>query len=271
MYEKYLTQNEDLPIIKRFAFVGTYEGFNNMLNYLSRLAEKENWTHKDLNNGVTNSVLFYYIVHTFDRCYKQNKVYINDKETIAAFNTGLLTAQGNEIIAIFEPSNMYNENDKSTNYWRLSKFVAEHEKDFLNLCINKPKLATYFDNFNELYFEPECEITINFDHIYDDNFDRLPSTLTIINDKESIKHVFDGFLNHTIKKIKRNNRIPVPQFYKDKIMFLIPVRVFNDTVVIALEKIGNRYSANTVLTMGMAYNCARLINKPESNWLLTNS
>lgn len=55
-------------------------------------------------------------------------------------------------------------------------------------------------------------------------------------------------------------------------MFLIPVKVFGKkNVVIALEKINNTYIANTVLSMGMAYNCARLLNKPESDWLLSEN
>lgn len=268
MYSKYLTQGVDIPLLKKFAFVGAYEGFNRTLAYLANMAENERWNHSDLNNGQQNSVLFYYLIHTFDRCFKQEKILINEDESCAVFNTGLLTSQGYEIIGVFTPSNQYDPADGHSNYWRLNSFQADNSKGFLNLRIDKPELATYFDDFNELYFDPNLEIKINFEHIYEDNFDRLPESLQLIDNKESVKYIFDGFLSHTIKKVKRNNRIPVPQFYKDTIMFLIPVRVFSDTVVIAVEKIGNCYIANTVLTMGMAYNCARLINRPESNWLL---
>lgn len=264
---KYLNNKQDLNLLKRFSTLGSTEAFDKKLLYLTRIAEEENWYYEKEHEEVF-SVIFYYIVHTFDRVFKQGKINVNDDETTCVFNTGLMSSQGDEILGVFNKSYNYDHTNPSSNYWHFSTFYLENERKFLNLSLEKPDIATYFEDFNELYFDPNIEISLNFDHFYDDNYHRLPTELKTL-DKDTARIVFNGFLGHTIKKIKRNNRIPVPQFYREKIMFLIPVKVFGTrTVVIAVEKLGDRYVANTVLTMNMAYNCARLINKPESNWLL---
>lgn len=270
MLTKYLNNREDLPKLKRFAVLGNSRAsdFERKLDYLIRIAEKEDWDHTDVDTGYQNSTIFYYIIHTFDRCFDQNKIFIDSSCENAFFNTGLMDSQGNEIFGHFIKSIFFNSNDPSSNYWYLKAFLKSNDKEFVRVCKQRPGTPTYFDNYNELYFDPSLNIEINFDHIYEDNFDRLPDSLKSL-DKETARLVFDGFLSFTKKKIMRNNRIPVPQFYDNKITFLIPVKVFDkDYVIIALEKINDQYIANTVLTMGMAYNCARLITKPESNWLL---
>ena len=149
----------------------------------------------------------------------------------------------------------------------MPKFIIENSREFQTMNMVKPELATYFDDYNELYFNPDLEISVDFDHLFTDNNERLPETFKSMP-IDTARIVFNGFLDLTKKKIRRNNRIPVPQFYRDKIMFLIPVSLIGDEmIVIALEKIGDTYRGNTTLTKVMAYNCARLLNKPESNWL----
>jgi len=265
---KYLNSKEELPKLKRFASVGTSMDFNKKLNYLIQISEPEKWNQTDQHTGFDNSTIFYYIIHTFDRIFEQGKIYIDEAEENSFFNTGLMDVQGNEIYGYFTKNKFYDEENDTSNFWHFKSFLRGNEREFITKCKDKPEIATYYDNYNEVYFDPSLPIELNFDHFYDDNYSRLPVELSTL-DKETARMVFAGFLDFTKKKIKRNDRIPVPQFYNGKITFLIPVVVFaTKTVVIALEKINDVYVANTVLTMGMAYNCARLLNKPESNWLL---
>lgn len=268
---EYLSDRMDLPLLKRFAYLGSTSDFEKKLNYLIMIAEPELWNQTDIHTQRRNSTIFYYIIHTFDRCFNQSKLYIDNQRENAFFNTGLMTVQGNEIYGHFVKSIFFDDQAPKSTYWYFKGFEKSNEKEFLSKCPTAPEIASYFEDFNELYFNPKLEIEVNFDHIYDDNFDRLPTELQSL-DKETGRHVFKGFLDFTIKKIKRNNRTPVPQFYDGRIMFLIPVKVFGKkNVIIALEKINNTYIANTVLSIGMAYNCARLLNKPESDWLLSES
>ena len=56
-------------------------------------------------------------------------------------------------------------------------------------------------------------------------------------------------------------------------MYLVPIKISNadgnfETMALAVEKTAtNQYRANTIFTKEMAYEKARLVMKPESNWL----
>jgi hypothetical protein len=267
LLESFINDQKELPKIKRFAYLGNAEQFSGKLNYLIKIAEKEEWDQTDKYTSHKNSTIFYYIVHTFDRCFDQGKIVIDDSKDNAFFNTGLMTSQGLEIFGHFTKSIFYDDDSRPGNYWYFKGFYKSNEKEFMQKCPVAPDIATYFTDFNELYFDPNLEISMNFDHIYDDNKGRLPDELQQYP-KDVAKSIIDGALEYTKKKIRRNNRIPVPQFYDGSIMFLIPVDVLSRKLVLALERINNKYIANTILEMGMAYNCARLLNKPESDWLL---
>jgi hypothetical protein len=64
--------------------------------------------------------------------------------------------------------------------------------------------------------------------------------------------------------------LAVPQYHEKKIQLLIPLFFENDNkldLALVLTKKDGYYQGHTCLTLDMAYNNARLIAKPESNWL----
>ena len=76
------------------------------------------------------------------------------------------------------------------------------------------------------------------------------------------------------KRIRRNMRLVIPQFYNNQIMYLLPIQIPIDdekfeTMALAVELTSTKqYRANTIFTKAMAYEKARLLMKPESNWLM---
>lgn len=92
--------------------------------------------------------------------------------------------------------------------------------------------------------------------------------------KNVMKTLLVGVIEEAKLKIKRNLRLVVPQFYKNEIMYLVPVQIPKldgnyETMALAVEKTAtNQYRANTIFTKEMAYEKARLLMKPESNWLV---
>lgn len=69
-------------------------------------------------------------------------------------------------------------------------------------------------------------------------------------------------------RISRNFRWIAPQFYNGKITYLAPLVFGKDIIPLAIERTSDTYRANTILTQSMAYCNARLIARPESNWLV---
>ena len=69
-----------------------------------------------------------------------------------------------------------------------------------------------------------------------------------------------------------NYKIAVPQFYNNKFQLLLPLNLTvgspNPDLALVAQKLNNKtYTARTCLTLRMAYNNARLIVRPQSNWL----
>ena len=135
-----------------------------------------------------------------------------------------------------------------------------------------PPLITYTEDYTDFNFNPNLRLVINSDHILDDNWERISAVVPL--PKNIVKTLVIGAVEEVKKKIMRNTRLAVPQFYKERVMFLLPISLpldeeKNVTMALAVEKTeNNQYRANTIFTKEMAYEKARLVMKPESNWLI---
>lgn len=216
--------------------------------------------------------MFYYIIHTFRCCYNKNLIEHdkNDPESFYLFNTGLLSENGEEIYGVF----VKNTNvDPHSQPWKFKGFFLESHRLVLDYNVDKPKLAN-FDLYGETDFQTDYDIYLSINHILDDNWERFPREI-----KDLIKSVVLGLVKSAFetseKRVQRNPRLAVAQFHPktNKIMFLLPLRLFTPTSIeimaLAIEKVGeNKYRANTIFDREDAYKKARLVMKPESNWLL---
>lgn len=254
--------NRDMSPLKEFAFLGG-AAFLDKLIYLSKIAEKENWYY-DSPSAQTEQqkkygVLFQYIHHTFSRAADEGKVLETDK--YAVFNTGLLTLNGEEIYALFH-LNRY-----ETPKWFLDSFYPVSSRYIPSELVDRlPAYVDYFSNRPEdAYFDTMKSIRIYVDHVME-RFDRFPPIIQAIPRDVLIMLINSAEITMK-KKILRNNRLVVPQYYNKQIAYLAPLNLAGQLIPLAIEKEESTYRVNTVLTPGMAYCNARLIMKPESNWL----
>lgn len=258
------TQTDEEMYLQKFAFCGTQEGLMRSIEALSKMAEPEVWT---INSMEPYSVLYKYILGTFKQCYSQDKILYTANRDYCCFNTGLLTSNGNDILCVFRKNIKANVQP-----WVLKFFADKTERRYMDLFAEIPPLATYTDNFEKFYFNPDYEIIVSTDHILDDNWERISAVVPL--SKSIVKSLMVGVIEETKIKIKRNIRLVVPQYYKNEIMYLLPIRIpINDdeyiTMALAVELTQScKYRANTIFTKEMAYEKARLLMKPESNWLL---
>lgn len=258
------TENEcDKSYIFNFAFCGTSEGYEKMLEYLSSIAEEEPWAAE----GKPYGTLYKYIQGTFRQCYRQNKILYSEDGENCCFNTGLLTPNGHDIVGLFEKNTKADAQE-----WYFKGFRNITERIYMNIFSAVPSLAEYTSNYEELYFNPNYPVVVNTDHILDDNWDRIHDVVPL--SKAIVKGLLIGVVEETKRKIKRNMRLVVPQYYHDTIMYLMPIDIPIDdtnvvTMALAVELTGTKqYRANTIFTKEMAYEKARLLMKPESNWLI---
>ncbi len=188
-------------------------------------------------------------------------VQIGGDGKLACFNTGLYTQNFEPIFAFLEANRMPDRQS-----WVLKGFFKEsdyHLKPFPRL----PERASYFRNVSDLVFDYRLDIRINRDHILTDpdNLARLPQNL-------QTPTTFDGAVAIAKKKVSANYKLAVPQYYEGRIQLLIPLG-FDPSkadVALVITKENQFYTGHTCLTLKMAYNNARLIAKPDSDWLRPN-
>lgn len=261
--------------LNEFAKIGSEHDLDKKLLYLKHMAEREVWDINDPKYGVF--ILKKYIYLTFDRCYEQFKIlYSKDKEH-CAINTGLLTDKDSkDILMVFDKNYDHNE---LTEYgageqeWYFGGFKIPTDRDYMNNFGNNiPEMATYAKDVKDLYFNPELKVELDLNHIVDDNWERVSSIVRF--PKEVVRMMMSGALESTLKRIRRNFKLAIPQFYNDQIGFFLPLEFPTNingeyvTLALAVEKVGKMYRANTIFSLNDAYVKARRVMQIDTNWLL---
>lgn len=235
--------------------------------YLSNITD-ENWTFKE-GNSKELGILINYIRHTYEKLAGENKIFISEDKSYSIFNTGLFNAYYQPIYAYLVPNRRANEG-KAT--WIVDRFGTSY--DLMGNGISNyelPERANYFEEPSLLIFDTNCQINIQFEHILKDpkNVERLPDE---VKNSPFLINTFTGAVQTMINQVTANYKLAVPQFYKGRIQLLLPLCLSNKkkpdvALVVTKTSDGKFYQGHTCLTMDMAYNNARLIAKPESNWL----
>lgn len=250
----------------KFAYFPTY---SKSVEYLAvNLADPEDWDFSDARKK-SYSILGNYLEHTFRRIKEENKIAYSPKNDFACFNTGLVTKNLEQIYALFEQNRTPGPGKAP---YVFKAFCKESDIQFLKVFPNNhPDIANYFQNPEDLIFNPRCNLIPQIDHIIGDNLDRFPVSLQSLGEAE-IRLRLAGAIDEVKKRVKTNYKLAVPQFYGNRIQLLLPLNLTpgspNPDLAIAVYKLQpDTYTARTCLTLKMAYNNARLIVKPQSSWL----
>ena len=90
----------------------------------------------------------------------------------------------------------------------------------------------------------------------------------------SIKNRLDDALKLTLKRVDWNYKTAIPMYYptKNNISLLLPLSLVDDDIIdLALiterQKSGS-YIGHTIIPLDWAYSNARLITRPDSDWLI---
>jgi hypothetical protein len=250
------TEKQIKPLYK-FAFI--YD-IKDALNKLRAMALLEDW---DYNPSTPNKILYNYIHHTFKKLYeKEGLRYTTDNEYVC-FNTGLVTPHYEMIFALFNKNRFENRSPYFFIDWFKESDTSLTKFDSL------PDTANYFEDPSSLLYDPNLPLRVDYNHIIADNLERFPSAIKEKTPLE-IRSILSGTIELTSKKVKMNYKTAIPQYFEGKIQLLLPLSFTNpQTADLALvaNKSGNFYTARTCLTLEMAYNNARLIAKPDQDWL----
>jgi hypothetical protein len=253
----------------RGADIPANKAYESRLKELAERAQPEWWSF-DPEQPVV--ILGNYLRYTFKRLLQEGKIEGGTDSTgnsVAAFNTGLFTPNYEPIHAFFEANR-----DRERQPWVLKDFVVESDRR-LTFFAHKPRAARYFDKPAELIYDPDRELIPNLDHILDENLERYPADLR--DNSHRRRMMLQGAVAEAGKRAQMNYKVAIPQFYfgregaePGRIQLLLPLCFDNPTradLALVVEREERAYRAFTVLALDRAYNNARLIAKPEGDWL----
>jgi hypothetical protein len=284
------------------------ESYSRLLDALKEKALKERW-HFGNSEQEYPIILDRYLHYTFERLQFENKLKYNDD--FAAFDTGLVNNQYNSIYLMFKKRPTLTKQQQWVFWDFAVAGEEWAGKEIVRQFNPLPQRAKYFDKISDCLYEtkdlPQCDFT----HILLERIDRLPFEFisdNCLDDSDLLRTdnmTLDekkAYYNNLSKKIKDNPKIlrnmakrlkdsvelalkrvewnyktAIPMYYpKLKAMsLLLPIALVDDeTVDVALvtEKTSSgAYLGHTILTLEMAYNNARLITRPDSDWLVTDS
>lgn len=235
--------------------------FPTSLSDLSLLAMDDSWDYSGKPTGKF-PILFNYVHHTFSKLKDENKII--EEANYSIFNTGLVTSNQEEIFGFFET----NKKPGSKIKWFFKGWRKKSDKELMKFS-KLPEVANYFDNPADLIYDIRLDLRINVDHIINDNKDRFPETLKILDDYQ-LGNILQGTIDDAKRRVKRNYKTAIPQFYKNKLQLLLPLCLQSKSkadLALVVEKENDIYRATTCLTLDMALNNARLIAKPDDEWL----
>ncbi len=240
--------------------------YNARIKELAEKALPEKWSFEDKNDY---SILKNYLKYTFNKLQDEKKVIETD--TYCTFDTGLFSHY-------YEPIYAYGEINKNTSEnvskWYFKGFKDKYELGALDTIEKFPERADYFSDPSRLVFNWHLEVNKNYKHILDDlnTSQRLPDS---IKNSDRPLDMLKGVIDTAVQRVIANYKLAVPHYYCNKIQLMIPLcfgKTDNPDVALVLDRMkGNYYQATTCLDMKMAYMDARLIAKPESDWLMAET
>ena len=239
-----------------------------------KLAEKakkdEGWNFEKpefKKEGTNYPILSSYLNFTFIRLQQQNKIRYSSDDSKACLNTGLQTPEGKDIYATFYKNQSASQRNQPQ--WTLLGYFdaySDKMRDFEPL----PDIATYIEDPSELVYDDRYELEVDYDHILNENKERLPDVLQ--GNSALARNAVEGAIGQLRQRLMRNYKLAVPHWYDEKIQLLLPLSITDDVnadVALVAEKDTqrNKYMVRTILTMDMAYLDARVICAPDRQWL----
>lgn len=270
---------KDQPIATVFGFFPfdreAGESSETPFEELAGLAKKESWcfTRPEFNKGASKvPILRNYLNYTFLRLQDQNKIFFTPDGKQSIFNTGLLTPDEKEIFALFSKNNKAGDGDYPD--WFCRGFFDSYASQLSPYRQSLPDVATYSTNASDFVLDTSFDIDVNIGHILDDEENQLRLPELLRNNRTLALAAIEGATKFLKQKVIRNYKIAIPQWYmpEKRIQLLLPLCIVSpekaDLALVAdKDSNGHVYRIRTALRMDMAYSNARLITRPDREWL----
>lgn len=290
--------------LMQWASLGDY---NTSIDDLRKLALPERWYYKNQNQRNPYPILTSYLKYTFYRLSKE-KEKILIKDNLAAFNTGLVDKRYEPIFAMFVKTPNALKNWRLQSFCIAGEDEGkELAKKFSPLPGRAHYFDTVSDM---LYDTRSPKPVLDWSHIVVENVDRLPHSFledncpkgfelkkvdslnyvekeqyhselgkAIESDTKAYRNITNRFkdaLDLALKRIEWNFKTAIPTYFPtvNKMSLLLPLSLIDDEkvdIALVVEKTeSGNYLGHTILPLEWAYSNARLVCRPDSDWLVAD-
>jgi len=270
--------------LQRFAYLGNEQ---DMIRALKEMSLPERWDYRTSSGTKKSPILYNYLHFTFAKLWdedrslvpaqKKIRVRMDIESPLAAFNTGLVDTKYKPIYALFDANEPGHPQP-----WKFRAFCVPGESHGRLVASHfnpLPNPAQFFHSTAELLYDPDAPLHLDHTHILAHNRNRLPKKLL-----DRLKDLDEGqamrtlimHLNGAIEVAKKraswNYRTAIPHYFPTlkELQFLLPLCLLLDNQVdaaLSVQKTDTGYLGNTVLPLDWAYKSARLVCRPDSDWL----
>ena len=292
-----------IPSITQWAY---FPDFPKAIQNLKELALKEKWYYKRQNPNYPYPILSNYLKYTFVRLTHEHK--IMELEDYAAFNTGLVDSLYDPIFALFEKNKNVGKQQWIFKYFCVAgqDWAGKTLSKFFHPL---PEKAKYFQSAEDYIYDGQEKPQMDWEHIILDHVERWPIEFLVANkpsdfifkdtcemdervkdeyyqnlakaikkDEKTyrgIKMKIENALEIAIKRANWNYKTAIPMYYPkgDNTSLLLPLSLSDEKtidVALVIQKMeSGNYIGHTIYPLEWAYSNARLITRPDSDWLIT--
>lgn len=242
------------------------------INALRKIIDpSERW---DIPGKTDSSILRSYFKFTYLR-QQETPNHLILSENKMCWNTGLTDRNGDDVLAEFSLVR-YAEGQTGPKF-RWTRFLTVADKtatawrDALRAKYWEPR-----DRGDLIYDTDQGIPTIQSEHIGEKIDDRFPLVMRTWPRPDVVRAVQEA-ARYAVKRVLQNYKTAIPQFHraasgrgKGSIQLLLPLRFpgqSRPSLALAVRRDGDAYYAATVLKIEWAYTYARLLTKPDTEWL----
>lgn len=190
------------------------------------------------------------------------------------FNTGLQNSHAVDLIAVFQrykPKEGIVEEVKPD--WVYKGCYATNDRQYrMHFGHTVPDIAWYSTNSRDFIFDTSYHLDKDsFDHLFERAKER--SGLSNASD-EVVRNYLRGAIENLVPKIRRNYKIAIPVYYVEerRMQLLLPFVSASDAneiscFLVERDDATRTYNLKTIFDLDHAYFSARLITRPDKDWL----
>mgnify|MGYP003585451098 CR=1 FL=1 len=234
---------------------------------LKELASAEPW---DVTGKPESRILRNYFKHTYLR-QRELPGHLVEVDARMAWNTGLVDVNGVDIVAEFKQRDDGNDGPQ----WTWTRFMTIEDQRARDW--RTASRALWWDDTSDLIYDVRRgSPTVSSQHIVGERNERLPKDMLHFTPSDLARALHEA-TQEAVRRIAQNYKTAIPQYYRTRggkdpgsIQLLLPLRFpgkAKPSLALAVRREGDGYYGATVLPMDAAYTYARLLTKPDTEWL----